>query len=79
LLILAVAFVLVRLGIAAHGDISVFVQAGTQFVNPSRAPHGLAIRSGAGYDGQFYYRLALEPWNLARSAHGITFDYALRR
>jgi len=42
-------------------------------------PHGLDVRAGAGYDGQFYYRLALQPWNLARSAHGITFDYALRR
>jgi hypothetical protein len=42
-------------------------------------PHGLAVRSGAGYDGQFYYRLALQPWDLAWSAHGITFDYALRR
>ncbi len=79
LLILAMALVLVRLAVAAHGDVSNFIQAGTQFVNPTKAPHGLAIRPGAGYDGQYYYRLALEPWNLAWSAHGITFDFALRR
>lgn len=79
LLVLATVFVLVRLAVAAHGDISNFVQAGTQFVDPRTAPRGLAIRSGAGYDGQFYYRLALQPWNLAWSAHGITFDFALRR
>jgi hypothetical protein len=79
LLVLAVVFVLVRLAVAGHGDISTFVQAGTDFVNPVRAPHGLAIRPGSGYDGQFYYRLALEPWNFAWSAHGVTFDFALRR
>ena len=79
LLILAAAFVLVRLAVAAHGDVSTFVQAGTQFVDPTKAPHGLAIRSGAGFDGQFYYRLALQPWNMAWSAHGITFDFAYRR
>ncbi len=48
-------------------------------MDPTRAPHGLAIRSGAGFDGQFYYRLALQPWNLAWNAHGITFDFAYRR
>ena len=79
LLVLATGFVLVRLAVAAHGDISNFVQAGTQFSNPAVVPHGLAVRAGAGYDGQFYYRLALQPWNLAWSAHGVTFDYALRR
>ena len=79
LLVLATGFVLIRLAVAAHGDISNFVQAGTQFSNPTAVPHGLAVRAGAGYDGQFYYRLALQPWNLAWSAHGITFDYALRR
>ena len=79
LLVLATGFVLLRLAVAAHGDIDAFVQAGTQFTNPAAVPHGLDVRAGAGYDGQFYYRLALQPWNLARSAHGITFDYALRR
>jgi hypothetical protein len=79
LLMLAIAFVLVRLAVAGHGDISTFVQAGTQFVESAKAPHGLAVRPGAGYDGQFYYRSALQPWNLARSAHGVTFDFALRR
>jgi hypothetical protein len=79
LVILATASVLVRLAVAAHGDISTFVQAGTQFVDPANAPHGLAVRSGAGFDGQFYYRLALQPWNLSWSAHGVVFDFAYRR
>jgi len=79
LLVLAAVVVLLRLVVAAHGDVSAFVQAGTQFVDPTKAPHGLAVRSGAGFDGQFYYRLALQPWNMAWSAHGITFDFAYRR
>jgi len=79
LLVAASAFVLVRLAVAAHGDISTFAQAGAQFTDPARAPHGLAVRSGSGYDGQFYYRLALQPWNLSWSAHGITFDFGFRR
>jgi hypothetical protein len=74
-----VCFVAVRLAFAAHGNISAFVQAGTQFADPTKVPRGLAVRPGAGYDGQFYYRLALEPWNLSWSAHGISFDFALRR
>ncbi len=78
LLVIALCFVILRLIDAAHGNISTFVQAGSQFTSASEAPHGLAIGS-RGYDGQFYYRLALEPWNLAWSAHGITFDFALRR
>jgi hypothetical protein len=79
LLVAASAFVVVRLAVAAHGDISTFAQAGTQFADPARVPHGLAVRSGSGYDGQFYYRLALQPWNLSWSAHGITFDFGFRR
>ena len=79
LAVAATAFVVLRLLAAGHGDISTFVQAGTQFAARSRVPHGLAVRSGSGYDGQFYYRMALQPWNLAWSAHGITFDFSLRR
>ena len=79
LLIAATCFVLLRVLVAGHGDISTFVQAGSQFVDPKLAPHGLAVRPGSGYDGQYYYRLALQPWNLSWNAHGITFDMALRR
>ncbi len=33
---------------------------------------------GDGYDGQFYYRLAVDPANLHRTAFGITMDEAFR-
>jgi hypothetical protein len=42
---------------------------------PSTQPgaHGLRVYS-EGYDGQFVYRLALDPFTRAATAHGITLD-----
>ncbi len=71
-------FVLVRLLVAAKGDISRFVMAGRDFVNPASAPKGLYVFPGSGYDGQFYYRLALDPVDLAKTAFGITVDAGFR-
>lgn len=73
-----VAFVLLRLAIVAKGDITRFVFAGSDFVNRSKAPHGLHVFAGTGYDGQFYYRLALAPLDLSRTAFGITVDTVFR-
>ena len=76
---LAVAvFIILRLEIAAHGTISKLVQAAAHFVNPARAPRGLFVFPSGGYDGQFYYRLALNPLNLHRTAYGITMDGVYR-
>jgi hypothetical protein len=71
-------FVLVRLFVVAKGDLSRFVMAGRDFVNPAAAPAGLHVFSGTGYDGQFYYRLALDPANLHKTAYGITLDAGFR-
>jgi hypothetical protein len=71
-------FVVARLFLVAKGDISRFVMAGRDFVNPAAAPAGLHVFSGTGYDGQFYYRLALDPANLAKTAFGITLDAGFR-
>jgi hypothetical protein len=38
----------------------------------------VTVFRGSGYDGQFYYRLALNPANLHRSAYGIRFDNPYR-
>ena len=78
LLLVGVCFVGARLVLVAHGHISFFVIAGSDFVNPALAPHGLVIMKGVGYDGQFYYRLALAPWKLGPTAYGITIDSTLR-
>lgn len=50
-------------------DPSVFVVAGEQFTDPET---GLYLHPVPGYDGQFYYRLALDP--SARRDVGIRFD-----
>jgi hypothetical protein len=72
------AYVVARLLVVAKGDITRFVMAGRDFVNPATAPRGLHVFPGTGYDGQFYYRLALDPVNLARTAYGITLDAGFR-
>ncbi len=73
----AVAFVTARLLILGHGDISVFVDAGPFFTDPH--PHLLLQRDpGFGFDGQFSYRLALDPSDLQPYGHGVRLDSALR-
>jgi hypothetical protein len=63
-----------------HFDPSVFIDLGDRFVNPAMLPSSVIVRPHEqGYDGQFYYRLALAPYRLQRSAFGITFDSPFRR
>lgn len=70
---LAVAFVLVRLALAA--SLGGFAVASDDFVDPARTPDALPVTSDTGgYDGQFVYRLALAPWSAERTAYGITLD-----
>lgn len=71
-------FVLARLLVVAKGDLSRFVMAGRDFVSSTAAPPGLHVFTGSGYDGQFYYRLALDPANLHKTAFGISLDAGFR-
>lgn len=73
-----VAFVLLRLAVVAKWNITRFVMAGTDWVDRAKAPAGLYVFRGSGYDGQFYYRLALDPSDLGRAAFGIGIDAAFR-
>ncbi|MDA8357466.1 MAG: hypothetical protein M0Z95_14500 [Actinomycetota bacterium] len=68
------AYVLGRLVVAAHGNIAAFVIAGRMYADPARVPSGLPVRAGTGYDGEFYYRMALDPFDFARRAFGIRMD-----
>jgi hypothetical protein len=72
--LVVLVFVAVRL--TSHGgDPSAFVVAGDHFVDPRTAPGELTVhRDSSGYDGQFVYRLALDPFTDRPSAHGITLD-----
>jgi hypothetical protein len=72
-LVFAAVFSVVRVQALGGGPAS-FVVAGDQFVRIGDAPAGLPVTHGPGYDGQFFYRLALRPWTQTRTEFGITFD-----
>jgi hypothetical protein len=71
-------FVLLRLWLAAEGNITKFVRAAWPYSRRDSVPPGLFVFASNGYDGQFYYRLALGPADLRRSAFGITMDAPFR-
>jgi len=62
----------------AHGDITRFIDVGSEFATRAQLRRGVTIVPGSGYDGEFYYRLALDPANLHWSAFGIRMDNAYR-
>ena len=55
-------------------DASYFVVAGSQLTIAEELPPGIRVRHPVGYDGQFYYRLALDPFTSLASDHGIRLD-----
>jgi hypothetical protein len=68
------AFILLRLAAAAN-DPSIFVLAGDRFVDAEQAPANLKVLvNWDGYDGQFFYRLALDPLTTKVTDFGITLD-----
>ena len=73
-----ISFVLLRWWVAANENITEFVRAELPFAHPRQVPAGLHVFSSNGYDGQFYYRLALDPANLHHTAFGITLDHRYR-
>ena len=74
----AVAFTLARWQTWAHGHISRFILVGRHFATLSQLPHGMPVAKTYGYDGQFFYRLALNPLNFHHTAYGITMDRPYR-
>jgi hypothetical protein len=71
---LSAAFVVLRWMHAAQHQLGQFVVAGARYATASRVPKSLPVHPGSGYDGEFYYRLALDPFDLARRAFGIRLD-----
>jgi hypothetical protein len=66
--------------IAAHDQLSRFIVAGSDWVSRSTAPGYLYVYPHAeGYDGQFYWRLAVDPAQLHLRAYmGVRIDSAYR-
>ncbi|SHE30507.1 hypothetical protein SAMN02745225_00237 [Ferrithrix thermotolerans DSM 19514] len=72
-------FVVVRTVFAAKGNIAAFIVLGNSFVDRHALPiQHLPQVNGPGYDGQFYFRMSLDPFNLNEHAFGITFDTPYR-
>ena len=77
-LLAALAFVLARWQTWAKGNIGRFILVGRHFATPSQLPHGIPVAPTYGYDGQFFYRLALNPVNFSHIAYGIRVDQPYR-
>ncbi len=68
-----------RLLVAADGDVTKFVVAGTAWVDPAAVDPPIHVFDSSGYDGQFYWRLAVAPAERDEPAvHGVTLDNATR-
>ncbi|HEX6528002.1 MAG TPA: hypothetical protein VF070_49465 [Streptosporangiaceae bacterium] len=61
----------------SKGHIASWILVGSRFDGSALAP-GIPVRPGSGYDGQFFYRLAIDPANLGSNAYGITLDAPYR-
>jgi hypothetical protein len=71
-------FVLARWQTWAKGQIGYFIMVGHVYSHRAQlAPH-IPLVLSKGYDGQFYYRLALNPFNWHPTAYGITMDSTYR-
>jgi hypothetical protein len=78
--VIALMVGLARLFIAADGDITRFVVAGDVFTDPATVDPEIHVdERSSGYDGQFFWRLAVDPatWDLSPH-HGVQFDNAYR-
>ena len=79
LLTLGAVFVGVRLQLAAHGELASFIVVGTRLTTVEQLPSPRVPVNPGGYDGEFYYRFAVDPTDLSTSAHGIRLDSPVRR
>jgi hypothetical protein len=61
-----------------HGEPGFLVDVGHTYGNAAHLPGGVPVHHGSGYDGQFMYRLARDPFDLRINASGIRLDNAFR-
>ena len=82
LVVVAITYLLfINARLAMHGnDPSFFVTAGDKYSNPDLVPKNLSVlHNSPGYDGQFYYRLALNPFTSKPTDFGLTLDFPAHR
>jgi len=61
-----------------HANVAGLPLVGTGFSSRPGLPAWIPRVAGPGYDGQFFLRLALDPFDLAHRAFGIAFDVPYR-
>jgi hypothetical protein len=71
-------FVVARLAGFADGKLNLFIESGTRYSHPALMVPKVSHVRGKGYDGQFYYRFAINPLNWHPTAYGITIDHPYR-
>ncbi len=75
--IVAIAYSTFLLGstfVRSRYNPSFYVTAGSRFADPARVPAGVLVQDNDGYDGQFFYRFALDPFTSAVTDFGITLE-----
>ncbi len=72
--VIATLFVVIRVLSVGDGDIGSFVAAGDYLSSGTELP----LQPGAGYDGQFYYRMAIAPLDFDATAAGVRLDSEMR-
>ncbi len=73
-------YAVARWQIWAHGHISLFIMSGSnrKYSHPAQMHPRISHVPSTGYDGQFYYRFAFNPFNWHPTAYGITVDHNYR-
>jgi len=72
-------YVLARWKVWAAGHITLFIMSGSRrYSHPSEMVPKISHVPSIGYDGQFYYRFARNPFNWNPTAYGITVDHNYR-
>ena len=73
-------FVVLRWQVWAKGHISLFIMSGSnnRYSHPAQMSPHISHVPSIGYDGQFYYRFAFNPFNWNPTAYGITVDHNYR-
>jgi hypothetical protein len=72
-------YVLARWRVWAAGHITLFIMSGVKdYSHPSEMVPRISHVPSQGYDGQFYYRFARNPFNWNPTAYGITVDHNYR-
>lgn len=73
------AFVLARWQVWAAGRLTLFIMSGSRaYSHPRQMVPRISHVPLEGYDGQFYYRFARNPFNWDPTAYGITIDHNYR-